>query len=432
MSSGKNVLFTTNLKFTEVMLILGFVWVTSWISSFSALSGKLMEAPKYFSNVLSGTPTSINPSFHALPKSLLATSSRFNPVAGDPEFRPTASLMDAVSKKALFSKLRPWLIASEDAEPVQTPMAQLISSQSSEETSGNFFEMVEGAFLGLASSTTDWIAPSVAIVEVGYDGSLRSSKDRWTERSQQCTPKNPSEPQALGGFQIWVKGCFVTQMPERSSAEKIAKTFQDLLDSADLAPDKLQTVLLSGKPTGKMGDRVIFSIDETLAGRIGQPAEMIAIAMINNLRIALGDVPLSTADAQVQMYNLQATSGSINGMASWYGPYFHGRQTATGEIFDQNELTAAHPTLPFDTYLKVTNLLNGASVVVRVNDRGPYFDNRVLDLSNRAAQEINSDHKGVVPIEATIMQPAATVAAVSKPATKTAARSQRVSMVTGY
>ncbi|MER3478646.1 MAG: septal ring lytic transglycosylase RlpA family protein, partial [Leptolyngbya sp. ERB_1_2] len=83
------------------------------------------------------------------------------------------------------------------------------------------------------------------------------------------------------------------------------------------------------------------------------------------------------------MYQLAKTDNSIGGMASWYGPYFHGRQTANGEIFDQDELTAAHPTLPLGTFLKVTNRLNGKSIVVRVNDRGPYFDNRVLDLSRR-------------------------------------------------
>ncbi|WP_071880806.1 septal ring lytic transglycosylase RlpA family protein [Geitlerinema sp. PCC 7407] len=79
--------------------------------------------------------------------------------------------------------------------------------------------------------------------------------------------------------------------------------------------------------------------------------------------------------------------------------------TATGEIFDQSELTAAHPSLPFDTYLKVKNLKNGYSVIVRINDRGPYFENRTLDLSREAARRIDSEKTGVVPIEAVIMRP---------------------------
>jgi rare lipoprotein A len=407
------------------MLILGFVWVTSWIGTFSALSGKLAETPRYFTNVLSGTPTSINPA-----NSLLATSSRFNPVAGDPENRSTAPLMDAVAKKVLFNKLRPWLITSRDSENTTATNAQFVSEQESETSLTNFFEIVEGNLFELASRTTKWFAPNIAIVEASYESSLRDSKqENQTERSQQCTPKNPSESRTLGGFQIWVKGCFVAELPDRELAEKVANSFQNLLESADLAPDKLQPVLLNGKPTGQLGNRVLFSIDQTLANQLGQPAEILAIVWINNLRIALGDVPLALADAQVQLHNLQATGGSINGMASWYGPYFHGRQTATGEIFDQNELTAAHPTLPFDTFLKVTNLLNGESVVVRVNDRGPYFDNRVLDLSNRAAQEINSDHRGVVPIEAKIMHPVPQVA--NRTPTRTAGKSQKISMATG-
>ncbi|HTL89550.1 MAG TPA: septal ring lytic transglycosylase RlpA family protein, partial [Leptolyngbya sp.] len=126
----------------------------------------------------------------------------------------------------------------------------------------------------------------------------------------------------------------------------------------------------------------------------------------NNLRIALGQPSIPLADAQVEMHQLATTDSSIDGMASWYGPYFHGRQTANGEIFDQDELTAAHPTLPLGTFLKVTNRLNGKTIVVRVNDRGPYFDNRVLDLSKRAASIINSEDRGVVPIEAVVMQSA--------------------------
>jgi rare lipoprotein A len=72
-------------------------------------------------------------------------------------------------------------------------------------------------------------------------------------------------------------------------------------------------------------------------------------------------------------------------------------------MFRQADFTAAHPSLPFDTYLKVTNLNNGNSVVVRINDRGPYVDERMLDLSHAAAIQIASDQTGVVPIKATIM-----------------------------
>src|SRR5580704_16810115 len=81
------------------------------------------------------------------------------------------------------------------------------------------------------------------------------------------------------------------------------------------------------------------------------------------------------------------------GLASWYGDDFHGRQTANGEVFDMDGLTAAHPTLPMPSYARVTNLSNGKSLIVRVNDRGPYADNRLIDVSHKAAELL--DFKGV-------------------------------------
>jgi rare lipoprotein A len=74
-----------------------------------------------------------------------------------------------------------------------------------------------------------------------------------------------------------------------------------------------------------------------------------------------------------------------DGIASWYGSDFHGRSTANGEIFDAEAITAAHPTLPLPSYVRVTNLSNGRSLIVRVNDRGPYAANRIIDVSKRAA-----------------------------------------------
>ncbi len=87
------------------------------------------------------------------------------------------------------------------------------------------------------------------------------------------------------------------------------------------------------------------------------------------------------------------------GVASWYGPDFHGKATANGEIYNMNDLTAAHRTLPFNTVVLVENLENGRSVVVRINDRGPYVDNRIIDLSRQAAREIDMINAGIAPVE---------------------------------
>jgi rare lipoprotein A len=90
-------------------------------------------------------------------------------------------------------------------------------------------------------------------------------------------------------------------------------------------------------------------------------------------------------------------------MASWYGGRFQGRKTASGERFDQNDLTAAHKRLKFGTRVRVTNERNGRSVVVRINDRGPYSRGRVIDLSRAAAERIEMIRAGVVPVSIEIL-----------------------------
>src|SRR5712672_1539059 len=87
-----------------------------------------------------------------------------------------------------------------------------------------------------------------------------------------------------------------------------------------------------------------------------------------------------------------------DGMASWYGHDFHGRLTANGEVFDMTSLTAAHPTLPIPSYARVTNLRNGKSLIVRVNDRGPYHGNRLIDVSNKAAELLEFKSNGVARV----------------------------------
>ena len=94
------------------------------------------------------------------------------------------------------------------------------------------------------------------------------------------------------------------------------------------------------------------------------------------------------------------------GRASWYGPGFHGRKTANGEVFDMNHLTAAHPTMPLPSYARVTNLKNGASVIVRVNDRGPFAHNRLIDLSKKAAETLHFANHGVADVKVDYIGPA--------------------------
>lgn len=94
------------------------------------------------------------------------------------------------------------------------------------------------------------------------------------------------------------------------------------------------------------------------------------------------------------------------GIASWYGSAFHGRQTANGELYDQHYLSAAHPTLPLPSYARVTNLTNGSSVIVRINDRGPFHSDRIIDLSNKTADMLDMAHSGTGKVRVQYVGPA--------------------------
>jgi rare lipoprotein A len=93
------------------------------------------------------------------------------------------------------------------------------------------------------------------------------------------------------------------------------------------------------------------------------------------------------------------------GTASWYGEYFVGRPTASGEDFDMYDMTAAHPTLPLGSYVRVTNLRNGRAVVVKVNDRGPVVPGRIIDLSYGAAQVLQFENRGLQRVRLDVVKP---------------------------
>src|SRR5439155_7296824 len=97
---------------------------------------------------------------------------------------------------------------------------------------------------------------------------------------------------------------------------------------------------------------------------------------------------------------------NVSGTASWYGPQFHRRQTANGEWFDMDYLTAAHTTLPLPSYVRVTNLENGHVLIVRVNDRGPFIGERIIDLSRKAAETLNMKDQGTARVRVQYIGPA--------------------------
>jgi rare lipoprotein A len=98
------------------------------------------------------------------------------------------------------------------------------------------------------------------------------------------------------------------------------------------------------------------------------------------------------------------------GTASWYGSYFEGKETASGEPYNMYDMTAAHPSLPLGTFVKVTNLRNGKAVIVRVNDRGPVVDGRIIDVSYQAAQVLGMKSRGIQRVRLDVVKDPETVA----------------------
>jgi Lytic transglycolase len=205
-------------------------------------------------------------------------------------------------------------------------------------------------------------------------------------------------------FQVQMKGHAIAYLPTQAAAETLEQQINQLLQAPRFDPNTLSPALVNGVPVGKAGDTVLFEITPDLAASFDRNPTLLAIAWINQLRITLGAAPIALADAQSQMYHLLPSNKQLKGNASWYDPAFEGSPTATGETFDSSDLTAAHPTLPFGTYLKVTNQQTSDSVIVRVNDRGPYLSGRSLDVSSEAARCLNSQTAGVVPFQAVIME----------------------------
>mgnify|MGYP005857324527 CR=1 FL=1 len=133
-----------------------------------------------------------------------------------------------------------------------------------------------------------------------------------------------------------------------------------------------------------------------------------ALQITNRLRRLMGGAPpLDEVAGLPRPSQHHAALGPVqallNGVASWYGPGFHGNRSASGEVFDQNALTAAHRTLPFGTMVRVTNLNNGLSVVVRITDRGPFSRGRIIDLSAGAARVIGLISSGVAPVNVEVL-----------------------------
>lgn len=412
------------------MNFLGFLWVVSAISSFWSPQ----DVPRfldYFSKATRGRSTFLANQAVTRPKQWFFTATQ-----------PTASRHARSTPSAAASRLwSPTLATFIESKPVANPTGTIASlvvqpvslnsslalssgalssrdfSFSLPQLMGNLFRRpgeIREAFRLTAPQITVVPAPNPCAVSEVAEPSVWSN---WTYKSNhgirtlklgECTGlwrNDLSLPLPIATvFQVRVKGQIVAEVPTQSDAEKLARQLHQALRQPGFTPNTLTPAMVAGMPAGKAGDTVLFWLDPAWAKLLDRNPELLAIDWINQLRLSLNAPALPLAEAQSQMHGLLPTAQRISGKASWYGPDFHGRLTATGETFNQHELTAAHPSLPFNTYLKVTNLATHQTVIVRINDRGPYFEDRSLDLSQEAARSLGSEMKGVVPYEAVIME----------------------------
>ncbi|NJP08864.1 MAG: septal ring lytic transglycosylase RlpA family protein [Leptolyngbyaceae cyanobacterium RU_5_1] len=183
--------------------------------------------------------------------------------------------------------------------------------------------------------------------------------------------------------------------------------------------DKITVSWEGQKNSGAGHDRYLIKADSiTLAivdasttfANSTRNLESDALQATNRLRRLLGNAaPLRSVAGKPTWRDQQISFGPIQirltGFASWYGPGFHGNPSASGERFNQHAMTAAHRTLPFGTQVLVTNLDNGQSVVVRINDRGPYHGNRIIDLSTAAARILGLVQSGIAPVRLEVLAP---------------------------
>lgn len=258
----------------------------------------------------------------------------------------------------------------------------------------------------LVSSSEPAIAPALhSTLDMVLEDTLETSDGFCSAEPGVSHGFATPEPAAdsTGTYQVWVGKHPVIQLPNELRAAWVAQRLRYQLEEFPVEAIAVQLRQQDGIPMIYLNGQLLLMVNEDLASHYDRTPDLLAIDWANNLRLALGQPSLTLADAQTELYGLSYTGEVLDGSASWYGPYFHGRLTATGETFNQTDLTAAHPSLPFGTYLEVINQETGQSVVVRVNDRGPYVGDRSLDLSWQAAQCLGSEEAGVVEYEAHVM-----------------------------
>jgi hypothetical protein len=192
----------------------------------------------------------------------------------------------------------------------------------------------------------------------------------------------------------------IKKLPNNKHIEKakeISKKLNSFLYEGKLRPDNILPAIRDNKFIIKSGSDVLFDIEKDISINEKKSSHQITLEWTNNIRNALGANPL---DKKVSRSFNRNYRNQI-GYASWYGGKFHGRRTSSGEVFDMNSFTAAHRTLPLGSQVIVTNIDNGKSIIVKINDRGPFSEpgKRIIDLSKEAFKALSYLGKGIIRVK---------------------------------
>lgn len=198
----------------------------------------------------------------------------------------------------------------------------------------------------------------------------------------------------------------VADMDSYTRVKTIAERLYGLLQNDKQAASEFQPALVNGIAVMQAGKEVLVTVDKETAETVQEEPLKLSLLYTNRLRQALGatsldDKALAAIEKESPAY--RGTGKVQSGMASWYGPGFHGRRAADGSRFNQYAMTAAHKTLPFGTIVRVVNKRTNKSCYVKITDRGPYAHGRIIDLSRKAAKTIGLLGSGVAKVTVEIV-----------------------------
>lgn len=386
------------------MLFFGMIWVTSWFGTAWSFNQILLPNPtssvleKKVTSSFQNSASKVLPSHFNFWSATILPSRFLNIDWRDNQERPNPSSTLISAHKKIARHSTKFCSSPQENSVKSPPQSHTRSSFSTSfQLAGTVLKQQNFLSAGFIQSSSGWLSQTLQ----NFFRFTGVTKDNLRSISSGVVVI----PRGKEKYEVRLKNHLIANLPNKFQANLMKQRLKQLLESSNLNASNLRPAFIDGIPALMVGNRLLFGINKEISQKNRRSPDLLAIEWINNLRSALKAPKLSLVEGQVKMHSLQPSGEKLSGLASWYGDYFHGRLTANGERYNQNDFTVAHKTLPFNTFLQVTNTQTGKAVIVRVNDRGPYIPPRSLDLSRAAARCIGSENTGVVPYKAVIMKP---------------------------